>query len=230
MKKLNRVTDVFFDLDHTLWDFEKNSALTFNKIFEINQINLDLELFLEHYVPINFGYWKLYREERISKDNLRFGRLNDTFKALNVNVEAEKIYKLSADYIAYLTSYNHLIEYTYDILNYLHKKYSLHIITNGFDEVQQGKLDKSNIAHYFKTITNSEIAGVKKPNPEIFQFALRQANANIKSSVMIGDSYEADVQGALNVGMDAIFFSPKADNLNGTAKTISTLVELRDYL
>ena len=203
--KLKGITDVFFDLDHTLWDFDKNSALTFEKIFNINNVNVDLTEFLSQYEIINLNYWKLYREQKIEKEALRFNRLHDAFTDINYEVEADLILKLSDYYISYLTTFNHLFENTFEILDYLKGQYNLHIITNGFDEVQHKKLSKSNIINYFKTITNSEMVGVKKPNPEIFNFALKQANVTIGQSIMIGDSYEADILGAQNVGMDVVF-------------------------
>lgn len=228
--KIDGITDVFFDLDHTLWDFDRNSALTFDKIFKINEINVDLSLFLSHYEVINLNYWKLYREEKIKKSALRFGRLYDTFLAVNFVVEKELIHKLSEDYITYLTSYNHLFDNTVYILEYLNAKYNLHIITNGFSEVQHGKLSKSNINHYFKTVTNSEIAGVKKPNPEIFNYALQLAGTKVNQSIMIGDNYEADILGAINVGMDAIFFDMRNDNIFSDVKKIDNLMHLKKYL
>jgi putative hydrolase of the HAD superfamily len=225
--KFNGITDVFFDLDHTLWDFEKNSALTFKKIFKINNIEANVNDFLEYYVPINFKYWKLYRDGQIEKEALRFARLDDTFRALKTSIEPNTILKLSSDYITHLTSFNYLIENTTNILNYLKEKYTLHIITNGFDEVQQGKLNKSNIARYFSTVTNSEMAGVKKPNPEIFQFALKQAKAKDEHSIMIGDNLAADIQGALNIGMDAIFFAPNGTNINGKTNNTSGVIGIQ---
>ena len=136
---------IFFDLDHTLWDFDKNSALTFEKIFKLNNLDLDLNVFLEVYVPINLQYWKLYREEKIDKKNLKFARLNDAFKALEVEVSTRIIHKLSDDYITYLSTFNHLFPGTIELLEYLQPNYKLHIITNGFKEVQHGKLNQSNI-------------------------------------------------------------------------------------
>ncbi len=230
MKKLNGITDVFFDLDHTLWDFEKNSALTFDKIFKLNNVEVNLDDFLQQYIPINFKYWKLYREERIKKEALRFTRLNETFQALEVQVADKIIHQLSEDYIKYLSTFNFLIEDATSILEYLRSNYRLHIITNGFDEVQYKKMDKSNIIHYFETITNSELAGVKKPNPKIFNYALDLAKVNAGRSIMIGDSLEADVEGALNMGMDAIFFNPNTTHFNGSIKGVSKLIEIKNYL
>ncbi|TXG38784.1 YjjG family noncanonical pyrimidine nucleotidase [Seonamhaeicola maritimus] len=227
--KVNGITDIFFDLDHTLWDFDRNSALTFDKIFKLNEIDLKIEDFLFHYEPINLNYWKLYREERIDKKSLRFGRLNDAFLAIGKQINEDLIFKLSEDYITYLTTYNFLFENTIEVLAYLKKHYSLHIITNGFEEVQHKKLLKSNINGFFNTVTNSEMVGVKKPNPKIFNYALEKANAKAETSVMVGDSYEADILGAKNIGMDVVFFSNNGDNKTGV-KQVNKLIELKEYL
>ncbi len=221
---------LFFDLDHTLWDFDKNSALTFEKIFEINHIQVELEDFLEVYVPINLAYWKLYREEKIDKNSLRFARLKDAFDALGIQISTAQIYKLSEEYINYLSTFNHLFEGTIQILDYLQPNYTLHIITNGFKEVQYGKLNKSGIAHYFETVTNSELAGVKKPNPKIFKLALHMAKASKAESLMIGDNLEADILGAVNFGIDALCFNYHKDSIPRHIESIDKLVELKRYL
>ena len=228
--KLNGIKDVFFDLDHTLWDFDKNSGLTFDKIFRLNDLNVDLELFLSYYEPINLKYWKLYRNEKIEKEALRYNRLNDAFLAIDMRVDKQTILQLAEDYITYLSTFNHLLENTFDILNYLEPNYNLHIITNGFKEVQHGKLMNSKINDYFKTVTNSEIAGVKKPSPKIFDFALKVANTKADQSIMIGDNYEADVLGAINVGMDAIFFDTNNTGSHENVKRVNKLRDLKKYL
>ncbi|WP_282123743.1 YjjG family noncanonical pyrimidine nucleotidase [Algibacter mikhailovii] len=228
--KINNIKDVFFDLDHTLWDFDKNSALTFEKIFSLNNIEVPLQEFVSHYEPINLKYWKLYREGLIEKEDLRFVRLNETFQAINYKIEEHIIYKLSEDYITYLTSFNYLFENTHDILDYLSLNYNLHIITNGFDEVQHKKLTNSNIIKYFKTVTNSEMVGVKKPNPKIFKYALNSAKANISQSIMIGDSYEADILGAKDVGMNVVFFDTRKTKISEDVIQIDALSALKQYL
>jgi len=124
------------------------------------------------------AYWKLYREEKIDKTSLRYARLKDAFDVLNIEIKTSLIYKLSEDYIAHLSTFNHLFDGTLALLDYLKPKYTMHIITNGFKEVQQGKLNKSGIAHYFETVTNSEMVGVKKPNSKIFRHALNLAKAS----------------------------------------------------
>ena len=223
------IKHVFFDLDHTLWDFDKNSGLTFKKIFELNNIDAKLEDFLGVYEPINLKYWKLYREERVSKADLRYGRLKEAFDALKVNVEDNLINQLSVAYIDHLTTFNHLFEGTYEILDYLKDKYQLHIITNGFEEAQERKLKNSKIWDYFTTITNSEMVGVKKPNPKIFNFAINLAKANAEESIMVGDSLEADIEGAHNIGMDTIHFDYKNTH-NHHYKKITRLLEITNHL
>ena len=207
--KHNHIKHVFFDLDHTLWDFDKNSALTFKKLFEIHQLDVNLNNFLAVYEPINLDYWRLYRNEEIKKHEHRYGRLKDSFDAIKCGVSDDLIHQLSEDYITYLTTFNHLFNDTTEILDYLKEKYTLHIITNGFEEAQERKMKNAEIRDYFKTITNSEMVGVKKPNPKIFNFALDLAKANANESVMIGDSLEADIEGADNIGMNTIYFDYK---------------------
>ncbi len=228
--KIDNISHVFFDLDHTLWDFDKNSGLTFEKIFKLNDIDVNLNEFLEVYEPINLSYWKLYREEKIDKESLRYKRLNDTFNILNYEVKSRIINKLSVDYIDHLCTFNHLFDGTTELLEYLAPKYELHIITNGFKEVQQGKLNNANINQYFKTVTNSEMVGVKKPNPKIFSHALTLAKANVENSLMIGDNLEADILGALDFGIDAICFNYHNENLTSGIKFVDNLLDLKHYL
>lgn len=228
--RINGITDIFFDLDHTLWDFDRNSALTFQKIFNLNKVSLDLEEFLFYYEPINLDYWKLYREDKVDKATLRYRRLSDSFDRLDYKASDDLINKLSIDYIAYLGTFNHLFEETLDILDYLYPNYRLHIITNGFSEVQYNKIKNSKIDHYFQTITDSEKVGVKKPHPNIFEFALDLAEASKDSSIMIGDNLEADVMGALNCGLDAICFNIKNENVGAEVKQIRNLLQLKNYL
>ncbi|MBL87115.1 MAG: noncanonical pyrimidine nucleotidase, YjjG family [Winogradskyella sp.] len=226
----DKIKHVFFDLDHTLWDFDKNSGLTFEKIFKINNLDVELSTFLKVYEPINLDYWKLYREEKVTKEALRYGRLKDAFNAININVEDDMINHLSVAYIDHLTTFNHLFDGTLDILNYLRDKYELHIITNGFEEAQERKMDNANIKSYFKTITNSEMVGVKKPNPKIFNFALDSAKASPTESVMIGDSLEADIEGAHSIGMETIYFDYRNLNNSNGYNRVTTLKSIETYL
>lgn len=224
------VTDVFFDLDHTLWDFEKNSALTFQKILEENQLNVDLEDFLTAYIPINLEYWKLYREDRISKSQLRYQRLKRTFDNIGKTISDETINVLAYEYIEYLSSYSHLFPNTIEVLEYLSPRYKLHIITNGFQEIQEKKLKGSNIHQYFDQIIDSEIAGVKKPHPYIFELALTKANVAPQNSLMIGDSIEADIMGAKSAGFHTLHFNAHKEPEHGLCKIINNLIEIKSIL
>ena len=227
---MNHITDIYFDLDHTLWDFEKNSALTFEKVLKNNNIEIELDYFLKEYVPLNFKYWELYRKDLVTQQELRYGRLKDTFDVLNYEISEEKIAVLSDEYIEFLPDFNHLFDGTIEILEYLKPKYNLHIITNGFDKVQTGKMKNSKIEHYFKKITNSEMAGVKKPNPKIFEYALSLSGVKKENTLMIGDCIEADVQGALVFGMDAIHFNEHAIEIPNNIKQVKHLIDLKKYL
>lgn len=225
------ILDVFFDLDHTLWDFERNSALTFEKILKRNNIPVDHKKFVEHYVPINIKYWELFRDDKISKEAMRFGRLQDTFAFFDFEVETEVLSTLSEEYIQFLPENNYVFDGTFELLDYLKPKYNLHIITNGFHDLQNQKMDNSKLTPYFKTITNSESTGVKKPNKIIFEHAVNKAKTKKENSIMIGDCIDADVLGALNYGMDAILFSEKPHILEDiNIKQVNHLIDLKNYL
>ena len=226
-----KIEHIFFDLDHTLWDFERNSALTFKKILPEAGVQVNYTDFLNVYIPINLKYWKLYREEKVSKPELRYSRLKETFNALNYHVHDDVIDHLAIEYINQLPSFNYLFEGAIEILDYLKEKYPLHMITNGFEEVQTLKMEQSGILHYFSEIITSESVGVKKPNPRVFFHALEKANATPQNSIMIGDNIEADILGAVNVGMDAIHYnSDKTSKLPQNIRSVNHLLEIKQYL
>ena len=228
---MEAIKHIFFDLDHTLWDFEKNSALAFEKIFQELNFDINSQQFMDIYNPINVAYWKLYEKNEIDQETLRVSRVKDAFEAFNFEISLDQINTISNLFIEYLTSNNHLIEGTIETLDYLKDKYVLHIITNGFSFVQDVKLQKSNLDKYFVTITNSEAAGHKKPHENIFNHALTIANASKNESIMIGDSYEADVLGAMNFGIKAVFFNPANEMVsNNEILQIQSLTQLKNIL
>ncbi|SDX10672.1 putative hydrolase of the HAD superfamily [Lutibacter oricola] len=225
-----KIKHIFFDLDHTLWDFEKNSDLAFETVFTNNNLSVSVTKFLTYYKSINQKYWKLYRDERVTKEQLRFGRLNDTFAKINYKVNKELINKLAIEYIEELPKNNYLFDGTHEILEYLQPNYQMHIITNGFNEVQHEKLLNSGINIYFDQIITSEAVGVKKPNPKIFNYALEQAKAIPSESIMIGDNWEADIMGAKNVGFDVIFCNFNSNPVGENIKSINNLFEIKQFL
>lgn len=224
------VTDVFFDLDHTLWDFELNSKLTFKKIFAEYQIEISLDDFLEVYIPLNRKFWTLYRQEKITKEELRFRRLHQTFEELGKKVDDEEINRLSETYINVLSTFGNTLANAKEILNYLRPNYKLHIITNGFHEIQRNKIQNAGIENFFEVVMDSEIAGVKKPNPKIFKMALAEARTLPEKSVMIGDDLEADIKGAINIGMQAIFLKGTKNQKQVFSHEISNLNEIKGFL
>lgn len=221
---------IFFDLDHTLWDFEKNSALAFEEIISIYDLGISHTDFNAAYSPINAQYWKLYRDGLITQQELRYGRLRDCFIQLNFDAGDELLHSISEEYIRLLPENTHLFEGAVEILEYLKSRYRLHIITNGPHDVQERKLKNADISRYFDTVTNSELAGCKKPHAGIFEYALAAANVTCDDAIMIGDCIEADVQGAIACGLDAIYFNENRFDAPADILQVNHLLELKNLL
>ena len=223
---------LFFDLDHTLWDFEKNSAEALQEIFIIEKLEelcgKKFDEFHKVYHAINHRYWDDYKHGKVKREALRNGRFIDTLTHFNVN-DSVLANKISESYISISPYKKQLFEGAFEVLNYLaDKDYQMHIITNGFNEVQFIKLENTGLLPYFKTITTSENAGQNKPHEQIFNVALQEAKAQKKESVMIGDNFEADVEGAIKSGLQAIWFNPLKESKEADFdfKTIHQLDEL----
>ena len=210
---MKRYKHLFFDLDRTLWDFAGNSKQTLQEIFLIHKLDkyfTDFNQFYELYIPINENLWEEYRNGTLKKDVLRSKRFYLTL--LKVEYNNQKIaHKLGNDYIKISPTKTALFPYTYEVLDYLAPKYNLHIITNGFNEVQYTKLRNSSLDKYFKRVITSENAGYQKPHPGIFHFAISSVNAKKVESIMIGDDIKTDIIGAKNYGISQIHFNPNND-------------------
>lgn len=220
------ITDIFFDLDHTLWDFDKNSEISYKIIF--NELNLEVPLadFIEVYSVINVKLWKLFREDKIDKQTLRYKRLKDSFLAIGIDYPEAMLTKIADLYIYYLSKQTSLLEGAIELLDYLKPNYKLHIITNGFAEIQENKLLNSNLFTYFDVVVNSEMAGAKKPSTIIFKMALEMANVSKENSLMIGDSLQADVLGAIDFGIRAICYNYHNEVIPSGIITVNHLEEL----
>jgi len=223
------IKHIFFDLDQTLWDFDTNSDLAFKQCFENQNITLDLDVFLEKYAPINEAYWKRYSVNEISKEQLKYGRFKETFDLLNYEIDDNSIEYLSDKYLEILPDFKHLHHGTIEILDYLFPNFKLHIITNGFNEVSFRKIENSGIGKYFDQIITSENAGAKKPDAQVFQYALNLAKATPHDSIMIGDNIDADVKGALAAGMTAIYYNYLDKPIEENVVTIKHLLELKSF-
>ncbi|MDB4922612.1 YjjG family noncanonical pyrimidine nucleotidase [Mucilaginibacter sp.] len=202
---------IFFDLDHTIWDFDKNAEETLYELYDIyrlNEIGLpSAALFIETYTRNNHQLWAEYHTGRITKTELRETRFKRTFIELGVHPEVLPV-AFEDDYVKLCPTKTNLFPHAHETLQYLQNKYTLHLISNGFKESSELKIGNTNIGSYFKHVIISEIVGVNKPDKAIFEHALSLAEAEKHESIMIGDSLEADVYGALNFGMDAIYFNP----------------------
>lgn len=225
--------NIYFDLDRTLWDFPKNSEETLRDLINrhVPELNSEFDAFLSTYHEINENLWRLYRDGEIKKEELRTKRFQDTlgkFGILNHGI-AEKI---GIDYIKESPYKTILYPNTHETLSYLHNKgYKLYLLTNGFLEVQTVKIRECKLEQYFTKMITSEEAGYQKPNKKIFEYALKTVNAKKAESIMIGDDIENDIKGALNFGMDAVFFNPDKNKLKVDATfEVNDLIELKEYL
>lgn len=225
---------LFFDLDHTLWDFQTNSSETLLELYEDYQLQnmtgVEGKEFLRTYYKINDIKWDLYRQGKITKERLRKERFYEAFA--NFGVEDEGLsWKIERQYIDLAPHRTALMPGALELLDYLNHKYHLHIITNGFSEIQDIKLSKSGLKPYFKIIMTSEQVGVTKPHPKIFKESLQQAGSELDHSIMIGDNLEADVLGAKNFGMDQVFFNPdRKQHDEKVTLEVAELLELREWL
>ena len=201
--------DLFFDLDHTIWDFELNSKETLWDLhlkyeLEAKGIN-NFDEFYSIYSVHNHKLWDRYSKGFIKQEELRWKRIY--LSLLDYKIADEALSKeMSVDYLTILPDKKNLFPYTIEILEYLKSKdYSMHLITNGFESVQFKKIKNSNLADYLTEVITSEASNSLKPNKEIFEYALKASNAKLETSIMMGDNEDADIQGAINVGMDSIF-------------------------
>lgn len=209
---MRNVRHLFFDLDHTLWDFKTNSRETLSDLF--HEMRLEdhgvekVESFIETYEKVNDEKWAQYRTGEIDKETLRSTRFLDSLRRFDVE-HPELSHQMEVEYIKRSPHKTNLFPGTIEVLEYLQESYEMHIITNGFSEVQDVKLDKSGLKPFFKSVITSEAVGVNKPDLKIFLHALHSTGAERKSSVMIGDNLEADIRGARRVGMYQVYFNPE---------------------
>ncbi len=209
--EIKKYKHIFFDLDHTIWDFDKNAEETLYELYDIYRLNeLGLPsagLFIETYTRNNHMLWADYHTGKITKAELRETRFKKTFLDMGVHpgIIPESF---EENYVQLCPTKTNLFPYAHETLRYLQNKYTLHLISNGFKESSELKIGNTNIGGYFRHIIISENVGVNKPDKAIFAHALNLAGAVKTESLMIGDSLEADVYGALNFGMDAIYFNP----------------------
>jgi putative hydrolase of the HAD superfamily len=227
---------VLFDLDHTLWDFEKNSEETLYTLYDEYGLGshnkFDINSFYKKYKFVNNRLWDLYNKGKITQQELREQRFLKTLTGLGLK-EHEVPVGLSEAYTNLCPTKTAVFPFTYEVLQYLGAKYHLHIITNGFKEIQHVKMTASNLHGYFKEIVTSECCGYKKPDKRMFEHALGRINVDASECIMIGDNFECDIEGARAAGIDQVFFNPEKVKSQKTPKAtheIHCLSELKQIL
>ncbi|MHC2992463.1 HAD family hydrolase [Pontibacter sp. HJ8] len=203
---------LFFDLDHTLWDFEKNSEETLYTLYQEFSLEsfgkFDCDSFYKKYKFVNNRLWDLYNKGKIDQKELREQRFVRTLTGLGLE-EHQVPAGLSEAYTDLCPTKTAVFPYTFEVLAYLQPRYGLHIITNGFKDVQHIKMSGSNLTGYFKEIITSECCGYKKPDKRIFEHALDRIQVRPEECLMIGDNLECDIDGARAAGLDQVFFNPE---------------------
>lgn len=226
---------IFFDLDHTLWDFDTNARESLEDIFgefRLKEIvTPEFDSFYEKYLYHNKILWERFQNGFISAEELKWRRMWRTMMEFKIGDEI-LAKKLSARFLELLPVKKGMFPYAQEILEYLKEKnYELHLITNGFEKTQWSKIRNSGIDHHFTHVITSEASNSMKPEKEIFDYAMKQAGASLRESIMIGDNLDADIKGAMNAGMDNVF----VNHINAVTDmkptyTITHLKELENIL
>jgi putative hydrolase of the HAD superfamily len=208
------IRHLFFDLDHTLWDFEKNSKICIRKIYDHHRVifpfSVEFEVFFEKFSAINNAMWNQLDLSLITHEYLRTFRFQKVLEAIDIQIDEQFSLELNQMLLDFLPHQHHLMDDAFDTLEVLTARdYKMHIISNGYQDIQIKKMKSGGIYHFFDQIITNDIAGSRKPDKAIFDFALENANATIENSIMIGDNLIADIEGARNAGLRTIYFNPE---------------------
>lgn len=225
---------LFFDLDHTIWDFHTNQIITLKQLFDqykLGRYFRDFDDFFEQYMPVNLGLWHDYQYGRIPKRDVKVGRFYQTFLQAGLD-DMNIAEKFADDFVHDNSLQTNVIPHTFEVLDYLkRKKYHLYIITNGFKEAQHTKMERSGLTPYFEKTFISEDIGASKPHRRFFEHAIKSVNAKKEESLVIGDSLENDIKGAREFGLDHVYFNPEgAPHQEKVFKEIISLKELMNWL
>lgn len=203
---------LFFDLDHTLWDFDRNSEQTMRQLYaeySLSDIGInDFPVFYQRYTVHNDKLWDRFRNGYIKREELRWKRMWLTLLDFKI-ADTSLSHELSTAYLEILPTQSALIPHAKELLEHCKDRYIMHLITNGFETTQRLKLQYSGISGFFSEVITSEKSNSLKPHPEIFEFALQKTGALANNSIMIGDALEIDILGAYNAGWDQAYYNPK---------------------
>lgn len=220
---------VFFDLDHTLWDFEQNSEACLRSIHaELLAKEVDFANFSATFRRINKALWRALEQNSITHDELRQRRFKESLEELQLTCTVEASLAMNEEFMRLLPQQTQLMDGSLQVLDYLGGKYQLHIISNGYLDIQTRKMQGSGLLPYFKHIITSDIAGSRKPDPQIFDYALEAAGTHREKAIYIGDDEVADKEGAEKAGMPFIWYAPHREERNN--KQINALYQLMEIL
>ena len=228
----HQITNIFFDLDHTLWDFDKNSTETLEFLFykhnfgELHQI--ESTDFIHQYHVANRELWELFNYNKIDKHELRELRLQYTFSRLGIDIKHIPA-SFNDEYIHICPQKGNLFPHAIEILTHFSNQFHLHILSNGFAEIQDIKIKTSGIEPFFKNIFTADVIGHKKPDKAFYEYVLNELNVSASECIMIGDTLDADVIGAMNAGIKAVYFNPHKMEHNAIVNhEICSLIELKN--
>jgi putative hydrolase of the HAD superfamily len=227
--------NLFFDFDDTLWDTNTNNRECLREIYadyRFDRYYASFETFYDYYSAYNLKLWKQYHHHEIDRQTLIVERFRHVLAPAGLT-DAESALRLNRDFLARTTLKTVLVPGVVDLLEYLRPSYRMYILSNGFRELQVKKLNLSGLNQYFDRVILSEDAGIQKPHRKIFDFALKNTNSRRNESLMIGDSWDADIAGACHSNMDQIWFNPQnlppAGNFTPTY-TVRSLSGIKEIL
>ncbi|WKN45785.1 YjjG family noncanonical pyrimidine nucleotidase [Tunicatimonas pelagia] len=228
-------THLLFDLDHTLWDYHRCANETLHELYDqyrLKQLGVhSADTFCRTFHQVNFRLWDLYNRGEYDSERLRRERFFLIFDELQLTYPKELPPTIAQDYLTTCPAKGHVIAGTFATLDTLKEKYTLHIITNGFSDVQLVKLKHANLSKYFQTVTTSDEAGYRKPHEGMFHYALDRIPATPEECIMIGDNLKSDILGAQNAKIDSVYFNPSQEKHNTTVThEIQSLTELLTIL
>jgi putative hydrolase of the HAD superfamily len=206
---MNLITHIFFDLDHTLWDYETNATETLKELYEeydLGNYFSSENAFIKTFKHVNHGLWEQYNHGQIDRMYIRNERFRLIFKG-RVEISQEKSRELSEYFITHCPRKTALMPGAIETLELLRDRFQLGIITNGFDDIQAVKLNSSGMEVFFPVVITSETFGHRKPSVEIFRRAENTAGSKAETSMMIGDNLNTDVMGAKNAGWTSVWFN-----------------------
>ncbi len=230
---IRKYKHLFFDLDHTLWDFDSNARITLQHLYEVHQLGnyfSSFDHFFSVYQPINLDLWEQYRKGLVRKNVLYVERFGIPFRMYGCD-DAKLAADFGSEFLHQCSLKTNLMPHALEVLAYLRPHYKMHIITNGFKETQYKKMELSGLSPFFDRVFISEVIGAQKPKKAFFEYAVKSSNARKRESLVIGDNLEADIQGAKNFDLDHVYYNPhKEDHQQNVMHEISSLLELTQFL